>query len=58
MVLAFSVVGSMSLLTADVSTAFMYAPVEADAFFLHGYGRYVCREAQVTETNSDGGYVV
>ena len=48
----------MSLLTADVSTAFMYAPVEADAFFLHGYGRYVCREAQVTETNSDGGYVV
>ena len=30
-VLAFSVVESMSLLTADVSTAFMYAPVEADA---------------------------
>ena len=30
-VLAFSVVESMSLLTADVSTAFMYAPVESDA---------------------------
>ena len=30
-VLAFSVVERMSLLTADVSTAFMYAPVEADA---------------------------
>ena len=30
-VLAFSVVESRSLLTADVSTAFMYAPVEADA---------------------------
>ena len=27
------------------------------SFFLHGYGRYVCREAQVTESNSDGGYV-
>ena len=26
-------------------------------FFLHGYGRYVCREAQVTESNSDRGYV-
>ena len=26
-------------------------------FFLHGCGRYVCREAQVTESNSDGGYV-
>ena len=31
MVLAFSVVESMSLLAADVSTAFMCAPVEADA---------------------------
>ena len=30
-VLAFSVVESVCLLTADVSTAFMYAPVEADA---------------------------
>ena len=28
----------------------------ANHFFFHGYGRYVCREAQVTETNSDGGY--
>ena len=27
------------------------------SFFLHGYGRYVCREAQVTESNSDRGYV-
>ena len=29
----------------------------AGCFFLHGYGRYVCREAQVTMTNSERGYV-
>ena len=33
------------------------APGCVQYFFLHGYGRYVCREAQVTESNSDRGYV-
>ena len=38
-------------------SGFAFTELPREVSFLHGYGRYVCREAQVTESNSDRGYV-